>query len=253
MPRCIWRRIIGQLVNAELEGMLDEVVVAPEFSLRHWRQPRNSSVIVMSPGRDINTNTALKSYILCVMYRLRHILCVFISITAHPVCLHTVPTYVSIVLVNLVCRKCCRCARNVDFVTDIHFSEYGYPAQRCKDLGHPVLSYMTTISSDRTQFFLPLWHWRVTSLLCLYKHKTMTKPLFRLATKRNHTLWVLACHHTKEIWHKGKCLLGIPTLTKFFFDIIIIINCKWVCTRWQWYYNIQYNTICSRRNKYEDL
>jgi hypothetical protein len=25
--------------------------------------------------------------------------------------------------------------------------------------------------------------------------------------------------------------------------IIIIINCKWVCTRWQWYYNTQYNTI----------
>jgi hypothetical protein len=24
--------------------------------------------------------------------------------------------------------------------------------------------------------------------------------------------------------------------------IIIIINCKWVCTRWQWYYNTQYNT-----------
>ena len=21
--------------------------------------------------------------------------------------------------------------------------------------------------------------------------------------------------------------------------IIIIINCKWVCTRWQWYYNTQ--------------
>ena len=24
--------------------------------------------------------------------------------------------------------------------------------------------------------------------------------------------------------------------------IIIIINCKWVYTRWQWYYNRQYNT-----------
>ena len=24
--------------------------------------------------------------------------------------------------------------------------------------------------------------------------------------------------------------------------IIIIINCKWVCTRWQWYYNTQNNT-----------
>jgi hypothetical protein len=27
------------------------------------------------------------------------------------------------------------------------------------------------------------------------------------------------------------------------FIIIIIINRKWVCTRWQWYCNTQYNTI----------
>ena len=29
----------------------------------------------------------------------------------------------------------------------------------------------------------------------------------------------------------------------YYIIIIIIINCKWVCTRWQWYYNTQYNTI----------
>jgi hypothetical protein len=32
--------------------------------------------------------------------------------------------------------------------------------------------------------------------------------------------------------------------------IIIIINCKWVCTRWQWYYNtLQYNTILYNTQK----
>ena len=31
---------------------------------------------------------------------------------------------------------------------------------------------------------------------------------------------------------------------------IIIINCKWVCTRWQWYYNtIQYNTQQTQKTK----
>jgi hypothetical protein len=28
----------------------------------------------------------------------------------------------------------------------------------------------------------------------------------------------------------------------FSYFIIIIINCEWVCTRWQWYYNTQNNT-----------
>ena len=31
--------------------------------------------------------------------------------------------------------------------------------------------------------------------------------------------------------------------------IIIIINCKWVCTRWQWYYNTQYSTILYNTQK----
>jgi hypothetical protein len=32
------------------------------------------------------------------------------------------------------------------------------------------------------------------------------------------------------------------TLIIIIIIIIIIINCKWVSTRWQWYYNTQYNT-----------
>ena len=30
---------------------------------------------------------------------------------------------------------------------------------------------------------------------------------------------------------------------------IIIINCKWICTRWQWYYNTQYNTQKHKRTQ----
>jgi hypothetical protein len=39
-------------------------------------------------------------------------------------------------------------------------------------------------------------------------------------------------------------IFGLHELMTWFIIIIIIINCKWVCTWWQWYYNtIQYNNI----------
>jgi len=64
------------------------------------------------------------------------------------------------------------------------------------DFIQPNTIFLTVLGTDMFSF-------RV------YKKKgTMTKSLFRLATNRNHTAWVLLWHHTKDSWEGG--LLGIP-------------------------------------------
>jgi hypothetical protein len=40
-----------------------------------------------------------------------------------------------------------------------------------------------------------------------------------------------------------KHFIPVVSINIIIIIIIIIINCKWVCTRLQWYYNTQYNII----------
>jgi hypothetical protein len=54
-------------------------------------------------------------------------------------------------------------------------------------------------------------------------------------------LWFLNDSFIIDLVYELRHFRNICTL-KLSNIIIIIINCKWVWTRWQWYYNTQYNT-----------
>jgi hypothetical protein len=72
-------------------------------------------------------------------------------------------------------------------------------------------------------------------------HKTCSLNTTNKAKARNVELSKVAT--LKTTWKM------FIIITIIIIIIIIIINCKWVCTQWQWYYNTQYNTTLYNTQK----
>ena len=93
------------------------------------------------------------------------------------------------------------------------------------------LLFLHTRSSDAQAFFLTPGNiydggWTVATQMFLLRH-TWLLTLCRFIV--DWCIWMCGCVYV------GVC-------------VYIIINCKWVCTRWQWYYNTQYNTQKTQKN-----